>query len=154
MVFTDVTGMFKEEKKMLEIVAGEKGKGKTRVLINKANDAVKISTGNIVYMDQNNKHMYELSNRVRLINVPAYHIDSPVMFLGFLYGVLSQDHSLSQIYIDNFFSTSNTDEKDLETIVDRLLEISEEYEVDFTLSVAMNKDNLSEKLQEYVKVSL
>lgn len=139
---------------MLEIVAGEKGKGKTRVLITKANDAVKVSNGNIVYMDKNNKHMYELSNRVRLINIPAFHIDNSVMFLGFLYGVLSQDHDLTQIYIDNFFSTISTDKADMESIVDTLLHISDEYHVDITLSISMAKDKLPEQLQQYVTVSL
>ena len=139
---------------MLEIVAGEKGKGKTRVLITKANDAVKVSNGNIVYMDKNNKHMYELSNRVRLINIPAFHIDNSVMFLGFLYGVLSQDHDLTQIYIDNFFSTISTDKTDMESIVDTLLHISDEYHVDITLSISMAKDKLPEQLQQYVTVSL
>lgn len=139
---------------MLEIVAGEKGKGKTRVLITKANDAVQVSNGNIVYMDKNNKHMYELSNRVRLINIPAFHIDNSVMFLGFLYGVLSQDHDLTQIYIDNFFSTINTDKTDMEGIVDTLLHISEEYHVDIILSISMAKDKLPEQLKQNVTVSL
>ncbi len=139
---------------MLEIVAGEKGKGKTKVLINKANDAVKVSNGNIVYMDKNNKHMYELSNRVRLINIPSFHIENSTMFLGFLYGVLSQDHDLSQIYIDNFFSTSNTKETELESIVSSLAKICAEYELDVILSISMAKDNLPEALKEYVAISL
>ncbi len=139
---------------MLEIVAGEKGTGKTRVLINKANDAVKVASGNIVYMDKNNKHMYELSNRVRLINIPAFHIDNSIMFLGFLYGVLSQDHDLSQIYIDNFFSTSNADENAFSDIVDTLLKISEEYEVDIIVSIAKSKKNLPTELIPYVTVEL
>ena len=123
-------------------------------MITKANDAVKVSNGNIVYMDKNNKHMYELSNRVRLINIPAFHIDNSVMFLGFLYGVLSQDHDLTQIYIDNFFSTISTDKTDMESIVDTLLHISDEYHVDITLSISMAKDKLPEQLQQYVTVSL
>ncbi len=139
---------------MLEIVAGEKGKGKTKVMITKANDAVKISNGNIVYMDKNNKHMYELSNKIRLINIPAFHIDSSVMFLGFLYGVLSQDHDLSEIYIDNFFSTSNTKETDFEDVADTLLHISDEYQVDITLSISISADALPKQLRQYVTVSL
>ena len=144
----------KEDTAMLEIVAGEKGTGKTRVLINKANDAVKVASGNIVYMDKNNKHMYELSNRVRLINIPAFHIDNSIMFLGFLYGVLSQDHDLSQIYIDNFFSTSNADENTFSDIVDTLLKISQEYEVDIIVSIAKSKENLPAELVPYVTVAL
>lgn len=139
---------------MLEIVAGEKGKGKTKVIIGKANDAVKLASGSIVYMDKNNKHMYELSNQVRLINIPAFHIDNSIMFLGFLYGVLSQDNDLSHIYIDNFFSTSNVEETHLTEITDTLLRISEEYEVDITLSIARDEKELPKELLPYVTVSL
>ncbi|MFR8318609.1 MAG: twitching motility protein PilT, partial [Catenibacillus sp.] len=57
---------------MIQIISGVKGKGKTKYLIQKVNDAVKGSKGNIIYLDKNNKHMYELSNKIRLINVKDY----------------------------------------------------------------------------------
>ena len=61
---------------MIQIISGVKGKGKTKYLIQKVNDAVKGSKGNIVYLDKNNKHMYELSNKIRLINVKDYPLDN------------------------------------------------------------------------------
>ena len=68
---------------MIKIISGSKGKGKTKYLIQMANDAVKTAEGNVVYLDKNNKHMYELSNRIRLINVGDYHvIDTYDAFLG------------------------------------------------------------------------
>ena len=54
---------------MIQIISGVKGKGKTKYLIQKANDEVKNANGNVVYLDKNNKHMYELSNKIRLINL-------------------------------------------------------------------------------------
>ena len=59
---------------MVEIIAGEKGKGKTKHLLDRVNGAVPGSNGNIVYLDKSQKHMYELSNKVRLINVKDYRI--------------------------------------------------------------------------------
>ena len=53
---------------MIQIISGVKGKGKTKFLIQKANEAVKAANGSVVYLDKNNKHMYELSNRIRLIS--------------------------------------------------------------------------------------
>ena len=47
---------------MVEIIAGEKGKGKTKYLLDKVNDSVKSASGNIVYLDKSQKHMYELNN--------------------------------------------------------------------------------------------
>lgn len=61
---------------MIEIIAGEKGKGKTKELLAKVNHSVAAASGNIVYLDKSQKHMYELNNKVRLINVMDYPIDS------------------------------------------------------------------------------
>ena len=53
---------------MVEIIAGKKGKGKTKYLLDKVNTSVESASGNIVYLDKSQKHMHELSNKVRLIN--------------------------------------------------------------------------------------
>ena len=54
---------------MVELIVGKKGKGKTKVLLDKVNGAVKEANGSIVYLDKSTKHMYELNNKVRLIDV-------------------------------------------------------------------------------------
>ena len=59
---------------MIEIICGEKGKGKTKELLGKVNASVQTATGNVVYLDKSQKHMYELNNKVRLINVMDYPI--------------------------------------------------------------------------------
>ncbi len=79
---------------MVEIIAGEKGKGKTKHLLDRVNGAVPGSNGNIVYLDKSQKHMYELSNKVRLINVKDYPIEDCDEFIGFICGIISQDHDL------------------------------------------------------------
>ena len=61
---------------MIEIISGEKGKGKTKELLTKVNAAVASASGSIVYLDKSQKHMYELSNKIRLINVTDYPIDN------------------------------------------------------------------------------
>ena len=58
--------MSKEENRMVELIVGKKGKGKTKVLLDKVNGAVKDASGSIVYLDKSTKHMYELNNKVRL----------------------------------------------------------------------------------------
>ena len=89
---------------MVQIIAGEKGKGKTKHLLDKVNESVKSATGNIVYLDKSQKHMYELSNKVRLINASDYLIANGDEFLGFLCGIISQDHDLEEMYLDSFLT--------------------------------------------------
>ena len=45
---------------MIQILAGEKGQGKTKRLIAMANEASKTIDGNVVFIDDDNRHMYDL----------------------------------------------------------------------------------------------
>ena len=80
---------------MIDIIAGAKGKGKTKILIQQVNDDIKLTKGTIVYLDKNNKH----SNQIRLIVVPEFNVTDTDMFLGFIAGIISQDHDLDKIYL-------------------------------------------------------
>lgn len=139
---------------MVEIITGNKGKGKTKILITKANDSALLTSGSIVFLDKNNKHMYELSNRIRMINVPEFHINSFDMFCGFLYGIASQDHDLEQIFLDSFLTIANIDEKRIQTAIDFLTDFSEAQNIDVIVSLSMNTEELPESLQQFVSISL
>ena len=91
---------------MVELIVGKKGKGKTKVLLDKVNGAIKEANGSIVYLDKSTKHMYELNNKVRLIDVSVYPIKNADEFVGFVCGIISQDHDLEQIYLDSFLTTA------------------------------------------------
>lgn len=140
---------------MIELVAGEKGKGKTKMLMAKANNDIKVTGGNIVYLDMNNKHMYELSNRVRLINVPEYNIHSADMFIGFIYGIASQDHDLDRVFLDNFMSIACIDTvEEADQLIKELSVISDKFEIDFVIGISRSKQDLSPYLQSLVTVAL
>lgn len=139
---------------MIQIISGAKGKGKTKYLIQKANDAVKTATGNIVYLDKNNKHMYELSNRVRLINVKSFPIDNYDSFLGFICGLISQDHDLQAMYLDSFLSVSCVTEDYVGYMLTQLDKISKAFSVDFILSISIDSVDLPEEYKENIIISL
>lgn len=139
---------------MIQIIAGEKGKGKTKVLIEKANIAVKEAKGSIIYLDKSNKHMYELSNKIRLINVKDYSIDNYSEFLGFICGLVSQDHDLEAIYLDSFLGIANTNVTNVEKILEKLNRTSNEFNVDFVISISINEIDLPESAKKYIIVSL
>ena len=94
---------------MIEIICGEKGKGKTKVLLDKVNSSVATAAGNVVYLDKSQKHMYELNNKVRLINVIDYPVTNGDEFLGFICGIVSQDHDLEEMYLDSFLTIASID---------------------------------------------
>ncbi|MDE7299042.1 MAG: twitching motility protein PilT [Lachnospiraceae bacterium] len=139
---------------MIQIIAGEKGKGKTKILLDKVNADILNTTGSIVYLDKSTKHMYELSNKVRLINVRDYCVENSKEFLGFICGIISQDHDLQKVFLDSFLKIACTDENDIAPVIEKLEMISSKFEVDFILSISMDQDALPETAKKYVTVSL
>ena len=139
---------------MVQIIAGEKGKGKTKHLLDKVNESVKSATGNIVYLDKSQKHMYELSNKVRLINASEYLITNCDEFLGFLCGIISQDHDLEEMYLDSFLTIAMMKDEELTRAVTKLDEISSKFHVNFVLSISKNENDLPDCTKGKVIVSL
>ena len=140
---------------MIEIIAGEKGKGKTKELLAKVNHSVAAASGNIVYLDKSQKHMYELNNKVRLINVMDYPIDNCDEFLGFLCGIVSQDHDLEEMYLDSFLTIAFAETGDeIQHAIEKLDIISEKYNVKFILSVSRDESKLPECAKAKIVISL
>ena len=140
---------------MIEIIAGEKGKGKTKELLAKVNHSVAAASGNIVYLDKSQKHMYELNNKVRLINVMDYPIDNCDEFLGFLCGIVSQDHDLEEMYLDSFLTIAFTETDDeIQHAIEKLDIISEKYNVKFILSVSRDESRLPVCAKAKIVISL
>ncbi len=140
---------------MVQLIVGNKGKGKTKYLLDTVNEAVKTANGNIVYLDKSPKHMYELNNKVRLINCSEYDIANSSEFVGFISGIISQDHDLEQVYVDGFLVLSK--EQNVEAAydaIDRLEAIGAKFNVNFVLSISLDKAELPEKLQDKVIIAL
>ena len=138
---------------MIDIIAGRKGRGKTKVLIQKANDDIKVTNGTIVYLDKNNKHMYELNNQIRLIVVPEFEITDTDMFLGFISGIISQDHDLDKIFLDSFLTIAFIEDNFTDCIL-KLDNLSKKFDVDFIISASLDKTEIPEQFQELVSVAL
>ena len=140
---------------MIEIICGEKGKGKTKELLGRVNNSIATVAGNVVYLDKSQKHMYELNNKARLTNVADYPISNCDEFLGFICGIVSQDHDLEEMYLDSFLTIAFIEsDEDILKAIEKLDIISEKYKVRFILSVSKDKSALPECAKAKVVVSL
>ena len=139
---------------MVELIVGKKGKGKTKVLLDRVNGAVKEANGSIVYLDKSTKHMYELNNKVRLIDVSSYPLKNADEFVGFICGIISQDHDLEQIYLDSFLKVSKLEDADVTDTLDQLDKIGEKYGISIVVSISLDKEEIPEALQYKIAVAL
>ena len=139
---------------MVQLIVGKKGKGKTKCLLDKVNTEVKNVLGSVVFLDKNTKHMYELNNKIRLIVVTDFGISNPDEFIGFVSGIISQDHDLQQMYFDSFLKISCLEGEDITPTIDKLEQLSEKFGVDFVLSLSLDESELPEAVKSKVVISL
>ena len=141
---------------MVQLIVGNKGKGKTKYLLDKVNNEVKAASGSIVYLDKNSKHMYELNNKVRLIDCSRFPLTNSDEFIGFICGILSQDHDLELMYLDSFLCNAKLEENgdQMEECIDQLENIGNMFNVTFVLSVSKDKEEFTEELQDKIVFAL
>lgn len=139
---------------MVQLIVGDKGKGKTKQLLDKVNSSIKSAHGNIVYLDKSSKHMYDLNNKIRLIDASAFPIKNSEEFVGFVCGIISQDHDLEEIYFDGFREIAKLEWKDITDTVNRLDEISKIFNINFVISVSANQSEITDTLKEKIIAEL
>jgi len=140
----------KGEIEMIQIISGEKGEGKTKKLIAMANEAGKTSNGHVVFIDDDNRHMYDLHYNIRFVKT-NFQMDDQKIFFGFLCGILSQDNDIEQIYIDGLHNiVKNLESEDIADFVKGLEVLSETESVDFKLIISGSTEALPEIAKQYV----
>ena len=139
---------------MVSIIAGEKGKGKTKILLEKANEAVSKANGSVIYLDKSSKHMYELNNKIRLINVSEFPTMSADGFIVFISGLISSDHDIEAIFLDSFLKLAVLEGADITSAIDRIETLGEKYGITFVISVSADASNLPENAKKNVTVAL
>lgn len=140
---------------MIQFIIGEKGGGKTKVLLEKANNEIKNVSGNVVYLDKSTQHMYELNNKIRLIDMTNFPIKDSDEFLGFICGIISQDHDLEYVYLDSFLKIAKLEENgDPVPVLKELEDISKQFGVHFVVSISLTKQQLPEQYHDAVIAEL
>lgn len=143
-----------EDGSMIQLIVGNEGKGKTTRLLEKANQEITKVNGTIVYLDKNKKHMYELNNKIRLVDVSEFDFATTDEFYGFVCGIISTDHDLEQLYFDNFLRIASVKREDILATLDKFAALSDHMKVTLFISIAMDESELPEKYRDNIIVSL
>lgn len=100
--------------------------------------------------------MYELNNKIRLIDVMEYGIENSDEFVGFIRGIVSQDHDLEQMYLDGFLRISKLEcnLENISKVLASLEKISNAYEISFIISLSKDEKDLPEDVKHMIVTSL
>ena len=127
---------------MVTLIIGKKGSGKTKKLIQLANEAVEKSSGNVVVVEKGSGLTYDVTHRARLIDTDVYGIKGYPMLLGFLSGICAGNYDVTDIFVDSTFKICPEEVNGIEEFITKLDALSKESEAHFTLLVSSDEAEL------------
>lgn len=128
---------------MVKLLVGHKGSGKTKQMIDLANDSVENAKGSIIFINKNQRLMYDLKYRIRVICMEDFeHVTNSDEYIGFLYGIIAGDHDIETIFIDSILKHADFSLGDLPEFITRLKDISKNYGMSFVVSLSAEKEEM------------
>lgn len=134
---------------MVELLIGKKGTGKTKALIDKVNTALTVAKGNVVYIGSTDENILHINSKARMANTSEFDIKSYDEFLGFIFGIVSRDFDITNIFVDSIFKIIGTTDLDgFEEFLNRLENMSKKFQIDFVISVSIDAETAPDYIQK------
>ncbi len=137
---------------MIKLILGHKGSGKTKRMVELVNSAVESSKGNVVCVEKETKLTFDVNYRARLIATDYYEVKGYSAFYGFLAGICAGDHDITDILVDATLRIGGRDYKELALFLEKVYELSQVNEKEFTFTVSADKEELPESIFNFCQV--
>ena len=136
---------------MIKIIYGSKGSGKTKKMLDLADEVLASTKGEVVFMATTTRYRMEIKPQIRFIDLTETGIASKDALVGFVKGLLSGNYDIDYVFIDGFYKVIGKDLNSAEVaeffmVLDGLAK-----NVDFVLTVSCDKEELPEFIAKYVK---
>lgn len=120
---------------MIQLITGKKGSGKTKIIIDKINAAVKDTNGCLVCIEKGETLRRSISYKVRWCDAEQFNIDSFDAFYGFAAGMLAGNYDIKEIYVDGILKIAGADFEALGRMLEKLDKLTgDDSTVTFTVS--------------------
>ena len=128
---------------MVRLMVGKKGSGKTKKMIEAANDYIRDSKGSTIFINNDRRLTCDLNYRIRVVCVEDYQqLGTVDEYIGFIMGIISSDHDIEMIFVDSVTKHANISLENISVFIDRLDLISEKYHIDFVVSISAEADEI------------
>ncbi len=135
---------------MVKLLVGNKGSGKTKTMVDLANSDVANKSGSIIFIIKDDRLKHELDYNIRMIVMDEYEYVSNIeRYTGFIYGILSSNHDIEEIFIDSILKHADITISDLPVFLRELQDISESSNIDFIVSLSADLEELDASVRQY-----
>lgn len=137
---------------MVQVIMGLKGSGKTKVLIDAINTAIKNETGSTVCIEKGNKLMFGVDYRVRLIEAGDYEINGFNVLQGFISGLHAGNFDITHIFIDSLYKiVGSEDAAEAEKFLNWCETFGAANQIDFTIAISADRNLATEGMKKYLQ---
>ncbi len=135
---------------MVKLIAGKKGAGKTKLLIEAIHSAEQASKGNVVAIQLGSSLNIDIYHKVRLINIEDYKIENYDEMAGFVSGLLASNYDCTDIFVDGILRIVGRDLDKVGEMFDKIATVSGE-STTVTFTISADVDDLTENIKKYLK---
>lgn len=134
---------------MIQVFCNRRGSGKTKALIEMANNEVNHCKGNVVYIHNNTRPMLQLDRRIRFVATDEFNLKDYNTFYGFLCGMLSENYDIQAIYIDSLSNIICSEIDAAANLFSSLEKFSQNYNIQFFINISHECDEIPEFIKKY-----
>lgn len=136
---------------MIQVFCARRGSGKTKRLIELANNQYLESKGDSVYIDDDSRPMFQLKNGIRFVETNEYYVRDCDSFYGMICGIISSNYDIENIYIDGLSNIVNCKMKEATELFKKIAGITERFGINVYININVdNSEELPECIREYV----
>ena len=135
---------------MIKVIYGAKGTGKTKMMIDAANETVKVAKGHMIFITDSKRGMYDLEREVRFIDTSDYDIAGEAALCGFIKGVIAGNNDNEYVYIDGVVRIAGKPVAELASFFYMLDKVAAQDNLTITVSVTATKEELPDFVAKYV----
>lgn len=135
---------------MIKLIVGNKGTGKTKMLMDMVNETVKVSKGNVVCIEKGNTLKFDINHKARLVDIEHYGVRGFDAFFGFFCGLLAGNYDITEIFVDATFKIGGRDYEAFADMIEKLAPLLEESGATMTFTVSCDKSELPQRIHQYI----
>jgi len=134
----------------MKIFYGPKGTGKTKAIIDYANELAETAKGHVVFITDTSKYSYELKYQIRFLDVTGFAIQNADGLRGFLKGIVAANGDNEYIFLDGIARIGKKSLGELVDIFEAMEKLEKDYDVHFVITCSAAKEELPEFILKFV----
>jgi predicted AAA+ superfamily ATPase len=134
----------------MKIIYGPKGTGKTKAIIDMANNTLEQAKGHVIFITDTNRYTYDLKYQIRFLDVTQFAIQGTDGFRGFIKGIVAASGDNEYIFLDGISRITGKPLSELENIFSAMDKLEKDFAVKFIVTCSAGKEDLPDFVLKYV----